>query len=34
MDKMSEKAKQAAIEWISNNESMIVDVHNQIWELA
>ncbi len=31
---MSEKAKQAAIEWVTNNESMIIDVHNQIWELA
>jgi aminobenzoyl-glutamate utilization protein B len=31
---MSEKAKQVAIDWVSKNESMINDVHNQIWELA
>lgn len=31
---MSEKAKKVAIDWVSSNESMINNVHNQIWELA
>jgi aminobenzoyl-glutamate utilization protein B len=31
---MSEKAKQIAVEWVSNNEELLKDVHNQIWELA
>jgi aminobenzoyl-glutamate utilization protein B len=31
---LSEKAKQIAIEWVENNEKMIVDVHMKAWELA